>query len=79
VQSLLPEDAQLVKLALSREMSLGFTDPPAANLFKRLSFSMVQTAGQYTVDPDEFRASCQKLDDSLRILQAIFVCAEPNN
>jgi hypothetical protein len=81
MQSLLPENTLLVKLALSRDMSFGFTDPPAANLSKRLSFSMWeeigQTAGQYPVDPDEFHASCQKLDDSLRILQAIFVCADP--
>jgi hypothetical protein len=82
------DDAQLAKLSMLRDMTVGFIDPGSTQLFKRFTVSiweeLVGSPLQCAASPSEllhlaaerFRASHQKLDNALRILKAIFVCAD---
>jgi hypothetical protein len=84
------DDAQAMKLVMLRDLNFGFVDPPTAQMFKRFTISiweelLPQVPLQYIVSPPEFlsvaaerfRASHQKLENSLKILKAVFVC--PNS
>jgi hypothetical protein len=89
VQTGIADDSQLAKLSMLRDLTVGFVEPAEVQLFKRFTLSiweeLIGSSVQCVVIPSDFlhlaaerfRASHQKLDNALKILNAIFVCADP--
>jgi hypothetical protein len=88
---ILADDSQMSKLSGIHDIVLGITDASAVILFKRFVMSIWEelipsNGSKFTAAPDDFfgaaaerfRASHQKLENSLVILKTVFVSFDPN-